>query len=95
MNNSIIYHKLLDKTYDLTTKMGNTLGSSFRSTDGNLYKILIQTPKYLFVIYFFLLLALWRFISFFEIRLNEILTFIVAGVVIYFLFQKENYEFTK
>ena len=93
MNNSIIYHKLLDKTYTLSSQIEKTFQSSLGN--GNLYKQLVQTPKYLFVVYFFIILAIWRFIHFFEIRLNEILTLIVSVIVIYFLFQKDTYEFTK
>jgi len=94
MNSSIIYHQLLDKTYNVSNQIGKTLDSSLNST-GNIYKILIQTPRYLFVFYFFIILIIWRFIHSFEIRLNEILTLFVCIIVLYFLFQKDLYEFTK
>ena len=44
MNSSIIYHQLLDKTYNVSNQIGKTLDSSLNST-GNIYKILITDTK--------------------------------------------------
>jgi len=91
---SIIFQNIIDKVNTST----NNINSYFNNIDyynTNIYDIYTKIPKSNIIIYIFIVFIVFNFISRLEIRLNEIMTFLVSIVLIYILFKKDYSEFIK
>jgi uncharacterized protein YhhL (DUF1145 family) len=89
----IIFKRVIDKINDATANINNYF-DNFSIYNANFYEILKNLPKQNIIIYLFLALIIFNLIRPFNIRLNEILTFMVCILVIYYLIQKDYSEFT-
>ena len=91
---SIIFQNIIDKI----NTSSNNINSYFNNIDyynTNIYDIYTKIPKSNIIIYIFIVFIVFNFISRLEIRLNEIMTFLVSIVLIYILFKKDYSEFIK
>ena len=91
---SIIFQNIIDKI----NTSSNNINSYFENSDyynTNIYDIYTKIPKSNIIIYIFIVFILFNFISRLEIRLNEIMTFLVSVILIYILFKKDYSEFIK
>jgi len=91
---SIIFQNIIDKI----NTSSNNINSYFENRDyynTNIYDIYTKIPKSNIIIYIFIVFIVFNFISRLEIRLNEIMTFLVSVILIYILFKKDYSEFIK
>ena len=91
---SIIFQNIIDKVNTST----NNINSYFDNIDyynTNIYDIYTKIPKSNIIIYILIVFIVFNFISRLEIRLNEIMTFLVSVILIYILFKKDYSEFIK
>jgi hypothetical protein len=91
---NIIFENVIDKISTST----NNINSYFSNIDyynTNIYDIYTKIPKSNIIIYILIIFLLFNFISRLEIRLNEIMTFLVCTLLIYILFKKDYSEFIK
>jgi len=91
---SIIFQNIIDKI----NTSSNNINSYFENSDyynTNIYDIYTKIPKSNIIIYIFIVFIVFNFISRLEIRLNEIMTFLVSVILIYILFKKDYSEFIK
>jgi hypothetical protein len=86
---------------NLLTKINNSsddINTYFKNSDlynTNIYDILTKIPKYNIIIYIFIIFLIYNFINKLEIRLNEILVWIICILLIYFLIKKDYTQFIK
>jgi hypothetical protein len=97
--NGIIFHNLIDKINKVSLNI-NKYFDNFESYDSDIFNIFIKLPNFYYILYILIIFLIFNFISKFEIRLNDILTFFISIIVIYFLirinFKKfNNYTKTK
>ena len=59
----------------------------------NIYDIYTKIPKSNIIIYILIIFILFNFISRLEIRLNDIMTFLVSVILIYILLKKDYTQF--
>ena len=88
----IIFQNLFNK-FSLST---NNINSYFENIDfynTNLYDILTKTPKYNFIIYILIVFIIFNFIGKLNIRLNELLSWFICIILIYFLINKDYTQF--
>jgi hypothetical protein len=91
---SIIFQNIIDKV----NTSSNNINSYFENSDyynTNIYDIYTKIPKSNIIIYIFIVFIVFNFISRLEIRLNEIMTFLVSVILIYILLKKDYSEFIK
>jgi hypothetical protein len=88
----IIFQNIIDRIYSASENI-NSYFSNFDIYNNNLYDILYKLPKYNLVIYFFIILLINSFIGGLNIRLNEIMTFLVCVLVVFYLTNKDYKEF--
>jgi len=91
---SIIFQNIIDKI----NTSSNNINSYFKNSDyynTNIYDIYTKIPKSNIIIYIFVVFIVFNFISHLEIRLNEIMTFLVSIILIYILLIKDYSEFIK
>jgi hypothetical protein len=88
----IIFQNIIDKIYSASENI-NSYFSNFDIYNNNLYDILYKLPKYNLVIYLFIILLINSFIGGLNIRLNEIMTFLVCVLVVFYLTNKDYKEF--
>lgn len=89
----LIFKRLYDKVNDATSSI-NQYFDNFSLYNANFYTTLKNIPKHNIVIYLFIALIIFNLIRPLNIRLNDILTFMVCILVIYYLIQKDYSEFT-
>jgi hypothetical protein len=89
----IIFKRVIDKINDASSSVIEYF-DNFSIYNANFYEILKNIPKQNIVIYLFIALIIFNLIRPLNIRLNEILTFMVCILVIYYLIQKDYSEFT-
>lgn len=91
---SIIFQNIIDKV----NTSSNNINSYFENSDyynTNIYDIYTKIPKSNIIVYIFIVFIVFNFISRLEIRLNEIMTFLVSVILIYILLKKDYSEFIK
>ncbi len=91
---NIIFENIIDKI----STSSNNINSYFSNIDyynTNIYDIYTKIPKSNIIIYILIIFILFNFISRLEIRLNEIMTFLVGVILIYILLTKDYSEFIK
>ena len=89
---SIIFENIINKINDST----QNINSYFENIDiynTNIYDIIDKIPKYNIIIYIFIIFLIFNFVSRLNIRLNEILTWIICILLIYFLIKKDYTQF--
>jgi len=89
----LIFNNLLEKISLTSTNLNEYLNND-KLYNNNLYKIIYDLPKNLIVFYILIALIIYFIISRLNIKINEILTFLVCSIVIYFLIQKDYNSFT-
>jgi len=89
----IIFKRIYDKVNDASANI-NSYFDNFSIYNANFYEILKNIPKQNIILYLFIGLIIFNLIRPLNIRLNEILTFMVCMLVIYYLIQKDYSEFT-
>ena len=88
----IIFHNIIDKIETSSNNI-NTYFSNQDLYNSNIYDIIYKIPKYNLIIYIFIVFLLYSFINRLNIRLNEILSFIICTLLIYFLIKKDYTQF--
>jgi hypothetical protein len=88
----IIFHNIIDKIETSSNNI-NTYFSNQDLYNTNIYDIIYKIPKYNLIIYIFIVFLLYSFINRLNIRLNEILSFIICTLLIYFLIKKDYTQF--
>lgn len=84
---------------NLLNKINNSsddINTYFKNNDlynNNIYEILSKIPKYNIVVYIFIIFLIYNFINKLEIRLNEILVWIISILLIYLLIKKDYTQF--
>ena len=81
---SIIFENIINKINNST----ENINSYFENIDiynTNIYDIIDKIPKYNIIIYIFIIFLIFNFVSRLNIRLNEILTWIICILLLYFL----------
>jgi len=89
---SIIFQNVIDNVNTST----HNINSYFKNIDyynTNIYDIYTKIPKSNIIIYILIIFILFNFISKLEIRLNEIMTFLVCVLLIYILMKKDYTDF--
>jgi hypothetical protein len=89
---------IFQNIYDKVSNSANNINNYFDNIDyynNNIYDIIDKLPKYNIIIYIFIITIIYAIISRFQIRLNEILTFLFCLLVIYLLINKDYKEFIK
>jgi len=89
---SIIFKNIIDKINTSSTNINNYF-ENIDTYNTNIYEILTKLPKSNIIIYIFIVFCIYNFISRFEIRLNELLSYVVCLVVVYLLANKDYKEF--
>ena len=79
---SIIFQNIIEKISD-TSKNINGYFDNIDYYNTNIYDILKKLPKYNVVFYVLIVFLIFNFVSRFNVRLNEILTFMICIVVLY------------
>ena len=88
----IIFQNIID-TVNSASQNINSYFTNFDIYNNNLYDIFYKLPKYNLVIYLFIILLINSFIGGLNIRLNEIMTFLVCVLIIFYLMNKDYKEF--
>jgi hypothetical protein len=91
---SIIFQNIYDKVSNSASNINNYF-DNIDYYNNNIYDIIDKLPKYNIIIYIFIITIIYAIISRFQIRLNEILTFLFCYLVIYLLLNKDYKEFIK
>ena len=81
--NDIIFSKVYKNLNDNSKSINKNIKQI--SETKTIYDILAQVPKENMVIYFFIIMLVWRFIYYLPIRINDIFTFMILGVIMYYL----------
>ena len=89
---SIIFQNIIDKISSTSNNINNYF-DNIDSYNNNLYDIIVKLPKYNIIIYFFIVLILFNFIGRLNVRLIEILAFMVCVTVIYYFVHKDYKTF--
>ena len=89
---SVIFQNIVDKI-NTSSENINSYFSNIDSYNTNLYDIFTKIPKYNVIIYVLIVLLIYSFIGGLNIRLNELLSWFICLVVIYFLVKKDYSEF--
>ena len=87
-----IFKNLLDKV----NNSSDDINTYFKNSDlynTNIYEILSKIPKYNIIVYIFIIFLIYNFINKLEIRLNEILVWIICILLIYLLIKKDYTQF--
>ena len=87
-----IFKNLLDKV----NNSSDHINTYFKNNDlynNNIYDILSKIPKYNIIVYIFIVFLIYNFINKLEIRLNEILVWIICILLIYLLIKKDYTQF--
>lgn len=88
----IIFENIINKINDSTQNI-NTYFDNIDLYNTNIYDIIDKIPKYNIVIYIFIIFLIFNFVSRLNIRLNEILTWMICILLIYFLIKKDYTQF--
>lgn len=89
---SLIFENIINKINDSS----ENINSYFENIDlfnTNIYDIIDKIPKYNIIIYIFIIFLIFNFVSRLNIRLNEILTWMICILLIYFLIKKDYTQF--
>jgi len=89
---NLIFNNLFEKI-GVTSNNINNYFDNFNFFNNSIYELIYKLPKYLIILYFFLILIIFTFINKLNIRLNHILSFLVCVIIIYYLIQKDFKEF--
>ena len=89
---SIIFQNIIDKITSTSKNINNYFDNSdYYNT--NIYDIIYKMPKYNIIFYIFLVFIIYNFIARLNIRLNEVLSWIICLVVVFVLIKKDYAEF--
>jgi hypothetical protein len=88
----LIFENIIQKITD-SSKNINKYFNNYDLYNSNIYDIILKLPKYNIIIYILIIFLIYNFISRLNIRLNDILVFIVCLLVIYLLIKKDYTEF--
>ena len=91
---SLIFQNVISKITDSAKKVSDILDNK-DLYNSNIYDIISKLPKYNIIIYILIIFLIYNFINRLEIRLNEILVWIICIILIYFLLKKDYTEFIK
>jgi len=89
-----VFARILDESFQ-TSKHINHYFEKFDVYNSNVYQILNQIPQSNLIIYIFIISFIFFLLSFYEIKLNHILTFLLSIVIIGYLIQKDFGDFNK
>lgn len=92
MSENIIFKNIFDKISESSDNINNYFKNIDRYNT-NIYDIISTLPKYNLIIYIFIIFLIYNFVSKLEIRLNEILIFLICIILIYFLIKKDYSKF--
>lgn len=92
MSENIIFKNIFDKISESSDNINNYF-KNIDKYDTNIYDIISTLPKYNLIIYIFIIFLIYNFVSKLEIRLNEILIFLICIILIYFLIKKDHSKF--
>lgn len=91
-NNSIVFSTILQNINEASKTINNLAENNNRYLS-NIYTILDVIPKYKVLGYFLLILILYFALKNVNIRLNEILIFLISITIIYILLLKDHNEY--
>ncbi len=89
---------IVKNIYDDVNTAANNINSYFNNIDyydTNIYTIIEKLPKYNVLIYIFIIFIIFNFINRLNIKLNEILAFMICLLLIYYLIKKDYTSFIK
>lgn len=89
---NIIFQNVIDKVNTASENVTNYF-DKIDYYDNNIYNLITKLPKSNIIIYIFIIFFIFNFISRLEIRLNEILVWIICLVLIYILLKKDYTDF--
>jgi len=89
---NLIFNNLFEKI-GISSNNVNTYFDNFNFYNNNLYDLLYKLPKHLIIFYFFLILIIFTFINRLHIRSNEILSFLICGIVLLYLINRDFKDF--
>lgn len=92
MSENIIFKNIFDKINESSDNINNYF-KNIDKYNTNIYDIINKLPKYNLIIYIFIIFLIYNFVSKLEIRLNEILIFLICSILIYFLIKKDYSKF--
>ena len=90
----IVLDRFLVNTNDANNKINNFIENKDEYF-ANIYKVLSTIPNNYILQYFFIIIIIYAFLKNRDIRLNEILVFLICFVLIYILSQRNYYDFFK
>lgn len=91
---SIIFQNLLDSFYESSNKI-NLFFDNKKFFENDLFIILLDIPKHKYIIYIIITFIIFNFISRLNIKLNELFSFLISCIVIYFLIRIDYTDFSK
>ena len=91
---NIIFDKIINKVNDTAVNI-NSYFSNIDYFNTNIYDIIEKIPKYNVIIYIFIIFLIYNFVSRLNIRLNEILSFLICLILIYYLVKRNYSQFIK
>jgi hypothetical protein len=89
---------VLDRFLDNTNIANNKISNFIENKDeyfANTYKVLSTIPNNYILQYFFITICVYAFFKNRDIRLNEILVFLICLILVYILSQRNYYDFFK
>lgn len=89
---SLIFQNVIDKVSTASENVISYLGNLDYYND-NIYDIINKVPKANIIIYIFIIFVIFNFVGRLEIRLNEILVYMICIVLIYILLKKDYTQF--
>ncbi len=81
--NDIIFSRVYQNLNDKSKSIDKNIKQI--SDTKTIYDVLANSPKENLIIYFFIIMLVWRFIYYLPIRINDIITFLILGVIMYYL----------
>lgn len=94
MSGDIIFGNLFDKI-NLSSNNINEYFKNINAYNTNIYDILTTIPKYNILVYILIVFLIFNFVGRLNIRLNEILIFLISVLVIYLLIKKDYTQFIR
>lgn len=90
----LIFSNIINKITDSAQGVSNIIENK-DLYNNNIYDIISKLPKYNIIIYIIIIFIIYNFVGRLEIRLNEILVWIICIVLIYILLKKDYTQFIK
>ena len=85
---NLIFNNLFEKI-GISSNNINSYFDNINFYNNSIYELLYKLPQHLIIYYFFIILIIFTFLNKLNIRNNEILSFLVCAIVIFYLIKKD------